>query len=77
MELLLCTGIILAYCVGKREAVRRGLPEDFFADLFIWAMPISIFSARLYYVIMKWDYYGVIQGKLLKFGMAELRFMAH
>lgn len=27
--LLIVSGIILAYFVGQREAVKRGLPEDF------------------------------------------------
>ena len=64
--LLIASGIVLAYFVGQREAVKRGLPEDFLADLLIWAIPISIISARLYYVIMKWDYYGSNPGKIIE-----------
>uniref|UniRef100_UPI00201BE9F5 prolipoprotein diacylglyceryl transferase family protein n=1 Tax=Lysinibacillus fusiformis TaxID=28031 RepID=UPI00201BE9F5 len=55
--LLIVSGIILAYIVGQREAVKRGLPEDFLADLLLWAVPISIICARIYYVTMRWDYY--------------------
>lgn len=64
--LLIAVGIVLAYFVGQREAVKRGLPEDFLADMLIWAIPISILSARLYYVIMKWEYYGVHPEKIIQ-----------
>lgn len=29
-----------------------------FADLLIWAIPISIICARIYYVAFEWDYYS-------------------
>ena len=56
--LLIVSGIVLAYLFAQREAVKRGLPEDFFADLLIWAVPMAIISARIYYVIMKWENYS-------------------
>lgn len=56
--LIIVSGIVLAYLFAQREAVKRGLPEDFFADLLIWAVPMAIISARIYYVIMKWENYS-------------------
>lgn len=64
--LLIVSGIILAYIVGQREAVKRGLPEDFLADLLLWAVPISIICARIYYVSMRWDYYSENPGKIIE-----------
>ncbi|MDN4493138.1 prolipoprotein diacylglyceryl transferase [Ureibacillus aquaedulcis] len=64
--ILIASGIVLAYFVGQREAVKRGLPEDFLADLLIWAIPISILCARIYYVSMKWDYYGANPEKIIQ-----------
>lgn len=64
--LLIVSGIILAYLFGQREAMKRGLPEDFLADLLIWAVPISIISARIYYVAMKWDYYSAHPGSIIQ-----------
>lgn len=64
--IIIVSGIILAYYVGQKEGKKRGLPDDFFSDLLIWAIPISIVSARLYYVIMKWDYYGSNPGKIIE-----------
>lgn len=64
--LLIVSGIILAYFVAQKEAVKRGLGEDFMSDLLIWAIPISIISARIYYVAMKWDFYSANPGKIIQ-----------
>lgn len=64
--IIIVAGIILAYFVGQNEALKRGLPNDFFADLLLWAVPISIASARIYYVIMKWDYYSANPEKIIQ-----------
>lgn len=64
--IIIVTGIIIAYFVAQAEGKKRGLPEDFFGDLLLWAVPISILCARLYYVIMKWDYYGANPEKIIE-----------
>lgn len=64
--ILIALGIVLAYFVAQREALKRGLPEDFLADMLIWAIPISIISARIYYVSMKWEYYGANPEKIIQ-----------
>ncbi|PLR85350.1 prolipoprotein diacylglyceryl transferase [Bacillus canaveralius] len=51
-------GIALALWIAMREADRRGLSKDLLADLMLWAIPIAIISARIYYVIFEWDYYA-------------------
>lgn len=51
-------GAILGYIIATKEAKKRGLPKDIFADLLIFALPISIICARFYYVIFRWEYYG-------------------
>ncbi|WP_445505570.1 prolipoprotein diacylglyceryl transferase [Niallia sp. 03091] len=52
------TGLILALLLAIREGNRRGLHKDDFPDLMLWAIPIAIISARIYYVIFEWDYYS-------------------
>ncbi|SOC40118.1 prolipoprotein diacylglyceryl transferase [Ureibacillus acetophenoni] len=64
--ILIALGIVLAYIVGQHEGNKRGLPKDFFADLLIWAIPISIVCARIYYVVMEWDYYGANPDKIIQ-----------
>ena len=68
-------GIILALVIAMRESTKRGLDKDIFADLMLWAIPIAIISARIYYVIFEWDYYSHNPGEIIRFGMEELRFM--
>lgn len=55
--ILIALGIILAFFVVQKEMVKRGMHPDFLTDLLIWAVPIAIISARIYYVIFSWDYY--------------------
>ncbi|MCM3711986.1 prolipoprotein diacylglyceryl transferase [Sporosarcina luteola] len=55
--ILITTGIILAFLVVQKEMVKRGMHPDFLTDLLIWAVPLSIISARIYYVIFTWDSY--------------------
>lgn len=63
---IIAVGIVLAYFLVQREAVRLGLHEDFFSDLLLWAIPIAILSARAYYVMMKWDFYSQNPGKIIE-----------
>lgn len=64
--LIIGVGILLAYLLAQKESVKRGLHEEFIADLLIWAVPISILSARIYYVTMKWDYYSQHPAKIIE-----------
>lgn len=56
--IIIGSGLALALYLAIREANRRGLPKDTFADLMLWAIPIAIISARIYYVIFEWGYYS-------------------
>ncbi|MBO8176180.1 MAG: prolipoprotein diacylglyceryl transferase [Bacillus sp. (in: Bacteria)] len=59
-------GIVLGYLLASKEAEKRGLDSDIFADLLIWALPISILTARAYYVIFQWDYYSQYPENIIK-----------
>lgn len=56
--IIIGVGILLALLLAMRESEKRGLDREIFADLMLWAVPIAIISARLYYVIFTWDYYS-------------------
>src|SRR5690625_5702246 len=47
-------GLVLA----NREANHLSLPKDTMLDLLVFALPIAIISARLYYVIFEWKAYA-------------------
>ncbi len=57
--------IILALYIAIRESDKRGLDKDLFMDLMLWAIPIAILSARLYYVIFEWNYYSQNPGEII------------
>lgn len=54
---IIATGIVIAFLVGQREMVKRGLHVEFLTDLLIWAVPLAIVGARIYYVTFEWDAY--------------------
>ncbi|MHC8515766.1 prolipoprotein diacylglyceryl transferase [Sporosarcina sp. ITBMC105] len=64
--ILITTGIILAFIVVQKEMVKRGMHPDFLTDLLIWAVPIAIISARIYYVIFSWDSYKDNPANIIK-----------
>ncbi|MFT4417152.1 prolipoprotein diacylglyceryl transferase [Fredinandcohnia humi] len=56
--LIIGLGTMLALFIAIKESERRGMHKDTFMDLMLFAVPIAIISARIYYVIFKWDYYS-------------------
>lgn len=59
-------GIAIALYLAMREGKKHKLDKEVFPDLLIWAIPISILSARAYYVIFQWDYYSQKPGDIIK-----------
>lgn len=55
--ILMASGILLAalYCMHLMK--REGESPELILDLLLYALPISIVCARLYYVIFSWDRY--------------------
>lgn len=56
----------------QREGRRRGLPEDIGLDMALWAVPLGVVCARLYYVIFRWDYYAQNPVSILYFWQGGL-----
>ncbi|MGG1686775.1 prolipoprotein diacylglyceryl transferase [Pseudalkalibacillus sp. NRS-1564] len=55
--IIIAFGAYLGLLLAMRETKRQGLPKETFVDLILWAVPIAIISARIYYVIFQWSYY--------------------
>ncbi|MFD1032099.1 prolipoprotein diacylglyceryl transferase [Metaplanococcus flavidus] len=62
---IIATGIVIAFLVGQREMVKRGLHPEFLTDLLIWAVPLAIVGARIYYVIFEWENYRNNPGEII------------
>lgn len=56
--LIIAFGTALGIFLAIREANRLQLKKDIIIDLMIVAIPISIISARIYYVLFEWGHYA-------------------
>ena len=54
---IIATGVILALWLSVREGKHQGIDEDVFYDYLLWALPVAIICARIYYVVFQWPYY--------------------
>ena len=52
---LMSLGMILGSLIAIKEAKRVGLKEDDILDLAIFAIPLGLLGARLYYVLFNLD----------------------
>lgn len=54
---LISIGVIGGTILALREAKRIGIKEDDLIDLLLYAIPLALVGARLYYVIFSWEDY--------------------
>lgn len=54
---IIATGLLLGLVLASKEAENRGLHKDMIIDFLVFAIPIAVLSARIYYVIMEADQY--------------------
>lgn len=55
---IIAVGAFLGLYIAMRESDRLGLKKDLFVDLVVFAIPISILFARIYYVTFEWERYA-------------------
>lgn len=55
--LIIAVGLILAVIYALRTKNRFGLTDDNILDLLLFAIPIAIVCARIYYVVFRFDLY--------------------
>lgn len=63
------TGMIIGTIVSIKEGSKLGIAKDTILDGLLYAIPLGILGARLYYVIFEWDKYfvkGDIMATILK-----------
>ncbi|MGM0878192.1 MAG: prolipoprotein diacylglyceryl transferase [Bacillota bacterium] len=63
--IIIAFGVFLGLYLATKEAKRLGFNKDIIIDLIMWAIPIALISARVYYVIFKWEYYSNNLGKII------------
>lgn len=62
---IIACGMILAALYCAKRAPQFGLTDDNLYDFIIWAIPLCVIGARLYYVAFKWDYYAENFGEII------------
>lgn len=66
--ILIALGFLLAAIYAFKRAKQFGLNDDNIVDLLLYAVPIGVVGARLYYVIfIDWSFKGSILDNLLRF----------
>ncbi|KPU28330.1 diacylglyceryl transferase [Caloranaerobacter sp. TR13] len=61
--ILISLGMLLGTVIAVKECRRIGFDEEKLIDLLIFAIPLAVIGARIYYVIFNWQYY---KGDILK-----------
>ncbi|WP_229683058.1 prolipoprotein diacylglyceryl transferase [Virgibacillus oceani] len=54
---IIAAGAFIGLYLATKEADRLGLKKDLMVDLVVFAIPIAIISARIYYVLFEWEQY--------------------
>ncbi len=62
---IIATGVVLALVLSIREGRRQGIEEDAFYDFLLYALPVALVCARLYYVIFQWSYYRLHPSEII------------
>lgn len=55
---IIATGAILGLYIATKESNRLGMKKDLMVDLVLFAVPVAILFARLYYVVFEWEQYA-------------------
>ena len=58
-------GMMIATGIASYRAVKAGYKSDLIIDFILFAIPIGIVCARLYYVAFEWEYYAGDLAKIL------------
>ncbi len=56
--ILIVFAIVIGLLLCTREARRQGFPQDTMVDFLIYAIPLGILFARLYYVVFRFNNYS-------------------
>lgn len=56
--ILIVAAIIIGYLISSREAARKQLPQDLIIDFLLYAIPLGILFARIYYVVFRFNMYS-------------------
>jgi phosphatidylglycerol---prolipoprotein diacylglyceryl transferase len=70
--IFILTGIVAAVVVARALAIRRGLDPEFALDAAPWIVFAGIVGARLYYVLLRFDYFLVHPVEAINFRLGGM-----
>ncbi len=70
---LITLGIVIGAYVGTRMARRRGLNEQLFSDMILWAVLWGLVGARLFFVATSWNLFAGKSGLPLLYDIVNIR----
>lgn len=57
-------GIVAGYVLAIKRSHRYQIPSGHLENLLLWVVPAAIIGARLYHVILEWDFYSQNLGQI-------------
>lgn len=64
--IIIGAAMLLAISLASKEGTKRGLGEDTVTDMTMWAIPIGLIGARIYYILFEWQYYLQNPGEIVQ-----------
>src|SRR6056297_3514480 len=55
--IIIAVAVVIGLVLVLKESTKQGINNEFFLDFIIIVIPISIISARAYYVVFRWNIY--------------------
>ncbi len=55
---LIAAAVLIGTLLALREIRKKGIDEDTFMNILLVCIPVGLISARLYYVLFNWGYFG-------------------
>lgn len=56
--IIITFGLVMSAVIAARNVKNSGMDSELISDYLLFAVPIAIICARLYYVAFEWDYYA-------------------
>ncbi len=64
--IIICCAMLIGILLAYKEVQREHLNPDDLLNLIIMIIPLALIGARAYYVILRWDYYSLYPGEIIK-----------
>lgn len=64
--IFIASAVLIAVYLSVKEGRHLGIEPDNIYDMILWALPVAIICARIYYVAFQWPYYSQHMDEIVK-----------